>query len=257
MKKVVVITGASSGIGLAAAKTFLKGGWTVYGVALNDFTEGGFKCYQADVSDHVKMQEIFSEIKEKEGRVDVLVNNAGFGISGEVVDHKPENIKALFSTNLTASAVNLSIVGRMMKEQGGGKIINTCSLSALFPLPYQACYSAAKAGIDVLTRTVRTELKKYKVYVSDVLPGDVNTGFTDARVKSESADAKVNKSVARMEGYERKGMSPQKVANKIYKLACKKKPRARTSVGALKLLIFLQKLLPTRLLDWLIAKLYC
>lgn len=257
MKKVVIITGASSGIGLATAKTFLQNGWTVYGVALNDFDDGTFICYQADVNDDVKMKAIFDEVKAKEGQIDCLVNNAGFGISGEIVDHRPENIKALFSTNLTASAVNLSLMGRIMKEQGCGKIINTCSLSALFPLPYQACYSATKAGIDVLTRTARTELKKYKVYVSDVLPGDVKTGFTDARVKSESSDDKVNKSVARMEGYERKGMSPQKVANKIYKLANKKKPQARVSVGSLKLLIFLQKLLPTRLLDYLIAKLYC
>lgn len=257
MDKVVVITGASSGIGLAAAKTFLAAGWKVYGVALNNFEEGGFKCYQADVNDTQRMKAIFDEVQMTEGHLDCLVNNAGFGISGEVVDHTAEQIKAQISTNLSSSAVNLAMVGRVMKAQGFGKIINTCSLSALFPLPYQACYSATKAGIDVLTRTTRTELKKYHVYVCDVLPGDVHTGFSDARVKSQSADEKVNRSVLRMEGYERKGMSPQKVANKIYKLACKKRPRARVCVGSLKLLIPLQKVLPTRFLDWLIAKIYC
>ncbi len=257
MGKVVVITGASSGIGLAAAKTFLQNGWKVYGVALNNFQDGGFKCFQADVNDAQKMKAIFDEVQKTEGHIDCLVNNAGFGISGEVVDHTPEQIKSQISTNLTSSAVNLSMVGKMMRAQGYGKIINTCSLSALFPLPYQACYSATKAGIDVLTRTTRTELKKHNVYVCDVLPGDVHTGFSDARQKSQSADDKVNKSVARMEGYERKGMSPQKVANKIFKLASKKHPRARVCVGSLKLLIPLQKVLPTRFLDWLIAKIYC
>lgn len=256
MKKVVIITGASSGIGLASAKRFVSCGWTVYGIARKEFKDD-FECFQADVNDSERMKEIIDQVFKKEGRIDAFVNNAGFGIGGELVDGDIQAVKNLFSTDLTSYATNLIMVANIMKKQGFGRIINLCSLSALFPVPYQSCYSAAKAGIDVLTRTARTELKPYKIYVCEVLPGDVKTGFTDARVKNVSQNARVNKSVSRMEGYERGGMSPEVVAKKIVKLASSKKPRARVCVGALKLLIPLQKLLPTRFLDWLIAKIYC
>lgn len=256
MKKVALITGASSGIGLASAKLFLEKGWTVYGVARKEF-KSDFVCFQADVNDSARMEEIINGIYKNEGRIDAFVNNAGFGLGGELADHDPEKIRQLFNTDLASYAVNINLVANVMKKQGGGKIINISSLGALFPLPYQACYSAAKAGVDVLTRTSRAELKKYGIFVSSVLPGDVKTGFTDARIKSKSTDQKVNKSVEKFEKYERGGMSPNLVAKKVVKLATAKKPKPRVSVGSLKLLIFLQKILPTRLLDWLINKIYC
>ncbi len=257
MEKVVIITGASSGIGLATAKLFLQKGYKVYGVARNEYKGNDFKCLVSDVNDADKMEEIIDEVYTLEGRIDVFVNNAGFGLAGELVETKVKDIQNLFSTNLTSVAVNTALVGKIMKQQRFGKIINTCSLSALFPLPYQAAYSATKAGIEVLTRTVRSELKPYNVYVSTVLPGDVKTNFTDARIKGKIEDKKVDKSMQKFEKYERQGMSPDKVAKKIVKLARKKKPQPRTSVGALKLLIILQKILPIRFLDWLIKKIYC
>lgn len=257
MEKVVVITGANSGIGLATAKLFLKKGFKVYGISKSDYDGGDFVNYVADVNDAQRMEEIINEVFEKEGKIDVFCNNAGFGISGELVNTDPKVIQALMSTNLTAYAVNISLVGRLMKKQGFGKIINTSSLASVFPLPYQSCYSASKAGVDALARTARTELRPYNVYVSLVVPGDVSTGFTDARIKAKNDDKKIDKSIEKIERYERKGMSPEVVAKKIVKLAGKKKPKVRVCVGSLKLLIFLQKILPIRLLDYLIKVLYC
>ncbi len=257
MKKVVIITGASSGIGLATAKRFVAKGYTVYGISRRDYEDKDFVNYTADVNDADRMQEIIQQVYDKEGRIDVFVNNAGFGLGGELVETNVSDIQRLFSTNLTAVAVNTALVGKVMKKQHFGKIINTCSLSALFPLPYQSAYSASKAGIEVLSRTTRGELMPYGVYVSTVLPGDVKTGFTDARIKGAIDDKKVDKSMQKFEKYERHGMSPDKVAKKIVALAEKKKPAPRVSVGALKLLIFLQKILPIRFLDWLIKIIYC
>lgn len=257
MQKVCVITGASSGIGLAVAKLMLEKGFTVYGISKGDYAGDDFVNYNADVNDAKRMEEILNEIFEKEGRIDVFCNNAGFGISGELANTKPEVIQSIFSTNLTAYAVNISLVGSIMKKQGFGNIINTSSLASIFPLPYQSCYSATKAGVDALARTARTELKPYNVYVSLVVPGDVSTGFTDARIKSKNDDAKIDKSIEKIERYERKGMSPQAVAKKIVKLATSKKPKVRVCVGSLKMLVFLQKILPIRTLDWLIKVLYC
>ncbi len=257
MKKVVIITGANSGIGLATAKRFISKGYTVYGISKRDYEGNDFINYNCDVNDALRMQEIIQEIFDKEGRIDIFVNNAGFGIGGELVESNINDIQRLFSTNLTAVAVNIAIVGKIMKNQHFGKIINTSSLSALFPLPYQSAYSASKAGIEVLSRTTRSELMPYGVYVSAVLPGDVKTGFTDARIKSVNDDKNVDKTMQKFEKYERQGMSPNKVAKKIVSLAEKKKPTPRVSVGSLKLLIFLQKILPIRFLDWLIKILYC
>ncbi len=257
MEKVVVITGASSGIGLATARLFLRTGFKVYGISKGEYSDENFVNYSADVNDAKRMEEILNEIFDKEGRIDIFCNNAGFGISGELVNTDPKVIQALMSTNLTAYAVNISLVGRIMKKQGFGNIINTSSLASVFPLPYQSCYSASKAGVDALARTARTELRPYKVYVSLVVPGDVKTGFTDARVKAKNDDKKIDKSIEKIERYERKGMSPEVIAKKIVKLACKKKPKVRVCVGSLKLLIFLQKMLPIRVLDYLIKVLYC
>lgn len=257
MKKVVIITGANSGIGLATAKRFILKGYTVYGISKGDYDGGDFVNYNSDVNDATRMKEIIQEVFDKEGQIDVFVNNAGFGLVGELVELKTEDIQRLFSTNLTAVAVNTAIVGKIMKEQHHGRIINTSSLSAVFPLPYQSAYSATKVGIEVLSRTTRTELMPYGIYVSTVLPGDVKTGFTDAKIKAAGRDEKVNRSLEKFDRYERQGMSPDKVAKKIVSLAEKKKPKPRVSVGSLKLLIFLQKLLPIRALDWLIKILYC
>ncbi len=257
MEKVVIITGASSGIGLATAKRFLQKGYKVFGISKSEYNGDGFVNYSADVNDAKRMEEIINEIFNKEGRIDVFCNNAGFGISGELVNTDVKVIQSLLSTNLTAYAVNISIVGRIMKKQGFGKIINTSSLASIFPLPYQSCYSASKAGVDALARTVRAELRPYNVFVSLVVPGDVSTGFTDARIKAKNDDKKIDKSIEKIERYERKGMSPDLVAKKIVKLAGKKKPKVRVCVGSLKLLIFLQKILPIRVLDYLIKVLYC
>lgn len=256
MKKVAVITGASSGIGLATAKLLQAKGYTVYGISRSG-AKGQFESFAADVNDTEKIKQILQQIVQKEGSIDVFVNNAGFGIGGELIDHDPDKIRALFATNLASYAVNINLVGQIMKKQGHGKIINTGSLGALFPLPYQACYSAAKAGVDVLSRTARTELKHHNIWVSEVLPGDVSTNFTSARIKDKSESEKVNQSVKKFEKYERGGMSPEVVAKKIARLAQAKRPRARVCVGSLKLLVPLQKILPTRFLDWLIAKIYC
>ena len=257
MKKVAIITGASSGIGLATAKLLLKNGYKVYGISRDEYKGEDFENYVTDINDHKRVEEIFNEIYKNEERIDVLVNNAGFGISGELANTKPEVISSLFSTNLTSAAVNLALMGNIMKKQGFGKIINTSSLASIFPLPYQSCYSASKAGLDALARTARTELKPYNIYVSLVVPGDVKTGFTDARIKSANDNKKIDKSIEKIEKYERNGMSPQKVAKVIVRLAQKKKPKVRVCVGSLKMLIFLQKLLPIKVLDYLIKVLYC
>lgn len=252
--KVVIITGATSGIGLATAKLFLKNGYTVYGIARKPYAGEDFKCYQADVCDYGEIKRIFREVYEREGRIDILVNNAGMGIAGAMEEASEERIEQIVGVNLTAPCVLSGAIVPYMKA--GGKIVNISSVGGIMPLPYQAMYSATKAGVEVFSRALANEVKPHKIKVCAVLPGDTKTGFTEARVcYGESERAK--KSVAKMAHDETHGKSPDSVAKVILKVAKKKNPPLRVTVGgSYKLLVFLQRILPVKLVNFIIGKMY-
>lgn len=201
MGKVAVITGASSGIGLATAKLLTEKGFTVYGIARRVFS-GGFVCYPADVCDFEKTEAILRDIAAREGRIDVFINNAGIGVAGSSEEISAENIQKISDVNLTATMVLCGKAAALMKEHGG-KIINVSSVGAIMPLPYQAAYSATKAGTEVFSRALANELKPYKIKVTAVLPGDTKTGFTSARI-TEGENPSARRSVAKMERDESK-----------------------------------------------------
>ncbi|MDE6441187.1 MAG: SDR family NAD(P)-dependent oxidoreductase, partial [Clostridia bacterium] len=226
--KVAVITGATSGIGLAAAKLFIEKGYKVYGVARKSY-EGEFYCYSADVTDYGAMQSVFADIFAREGKIDVLVNNAGFGVAGATEDLSPEKVRSEIDVNLTATAVLCGMIIPYMKGRGG-KIINVSSVGGIVPLPYQAVYSASKAGVETFSRALANEVKNYKIRVTAVLPGDTKTGFTEARV-TQGENERALKSVKKMARDEQHGAPPEKVAKIIYKCASKKRPPLRVSVG--------------------------
>lgn len=253
--KVVIITGATSGIGLAAAKLFLKKGCKVYGIARKPYAESDFTCFQADVCDYEKITEIFKEVHAREGRIDLLVNNAGFGIAGAMEEASAASVQAIVNVNLTAACVLSGLVVPYLKETNG-KIINISSVGGIMPLPYQAMYSATKAGVEVFSRALANEVKPFKIKVCAVLPGDTKTGFTTARV-IEGANDRAKKSVAKMARDEQRGKSPESVAKVIVRAAEKKNPPLRVTVGAgYKLLVFLQRILPVRLINFIINKIY-
>lgn len=253
-KKVVIITGATSGIGLYTAKLFLKNGFTVYGIARKPYAESDFKCFQADVCSYDEIKNIFKEVYEREGRVDILINNAGMGIAGAMEETSVERIEQIVGVNLTAPCVLSGAVVPYMKE--GGKIINVSSVGGIMPLPYQAMYSATKAGVEVFSRALANEVKPYGIKVCAVLPGDTKTGFTAARV-CEGENERAKKSVAKMAHDEQHGKSPESVAKVILKVAKKKNPPLRVTVGGVyKLLVFLQRILPVKLVNFIIGKTY-
>ena len=252
--KVALITGASSGIGLAAAELFLSKGYKVYGVARKPFN-GAFPCFQADICDNEKTDAVLREIYEREKRLDVLVNNAGFGIAGAMCDTSYENISRIVNTNLTALCALSGKAVNYMKHTGG-KIINVSSVGGIMPLPYQATYSATKAGVEIFSRALANEVRRYNIKVCAVLPGDTKTGFTGARI-FEGGDETAVKSVKKMERDELKGASPEKAAKVIYKLAERKNPPPRVAVGFVsKLEIFLSRFLSARTVNRIIRKIY-
>lgn len=262
MQKIAVITGATSGIGLACAKLLISKGYKVYGIARRQYSGTDFMCFSADVCDYAAIDGILKEIHTREGKIDVLVNNAGIGIAGAIEDASSDNIERIVGVNLTALCVLCSktvpyMRGNAQNGACGAKIINISSVGGIMPLPYQAMYSATKAGVEVFSRALANELKPYNIKVCAVLPGDTKTGFTEARL-CEGTNARAIKSVEKMARDERRGKSPEAVARVVYKVARRKNPPLRASVGlASKLEVFLSRLLPVRLINYIINKMYC
>ncbi len=254
-RKVAIITGATSGIGLAAARLFKQNGFTVYGIARKPYTGDDFVCFPADVCDYDAVSKIFEDVHSREGRIDVLVNNAGIGVAGAIEESSCGNIQRITDVNLTAPCVLCSMIIPYLKESGG-RIINISSVGGIMPLPYQAMYSATKAGIEVFSRALANEVKPYKIKVTAVLPGDTRTGFTAARV-TEGQNVAAMRSVEKMAEDEKKGKSPESVAKVIYAAAVKRRPPLRVSAGAVsKLEVFLSRFLSVKLLNRIIYGIY-
>lgn len=256
MGKVAIVTGATSGIGLATARLLRTKGYKVYGIARKPYSGTDFFCYSADVCDYPAVEEIFEEIFKREGRIDLLVNNAGFGIAGAMEEASPRHVEQIVEVNLTALCV---LSGKAVPYLKGtqGRIINISSVGGIMPLPYQATYSATKAGVEVFSRALANEVKPYGMKVTAVLPGDTKTAFTDARI-SEGTNETAQKSVEKMARDERRGKSPQSVAKVVWKVAKRKRPPLRVSVGFVsKFEIFLSRIFSTRFVNFVIRKMYC
>ncbi len=259
MAKVVVVTGASSGIGLATATRLARSGHRVYGLARRPFESDLFQCFQADVTDLSAVEGVLQTVCEREGRIDAVVNNAGMGIAGAVEYATPENIQRIFDINLTA-LVKISSVAVKYLKKTKGNLVNIGSVAGALPIPFQACYSATKAGVANFSLALDGEVRRFGVKVTCIQPGDTKTGFTAARVvEGGEADygGRIGKSVKRMEHDEQNGKSPDSVAKAVARTLKKRRPPLKITVGGqYKFFVGLQKLLPTRFVNFILRKLY-
>lgn len=261
--KTVIVTGASRGIGLETAKLFSEKGYRVYALSRSGRCEDSENIIpiQCDVTDEEEIRSVFRRIYEESGRIDVLVNNAGFGISGAVEFTDEKQAKKQFEVNFFGCFLCCKSVADYMRKNGGGRIINISSLAAELSIPFQAFYSASKAAVNSLTLALANELRPFQISVCALMPGDVQTGFTDAREKQEEtggvyADT-IKKSVATMEKDERNGMPAKKIAEAVVALAEKKKVKPLSTKGAkYKLFASLAKLLPASAVNRIVGMLY-
>lgn len=260
MKKVAVITGGSSGIGLATAELFSAGGYTVYEISRSGKETKTVHHMTGDVTDAASVKNVFEKIFKKEGRIDAVVCNAGMGISGPVEFARTEDIQTIIGVNLFGAINTAQAAIPCMRAGGGGHLIFLSSVAAVFAIPYQSFYSASKAAILSLALALRNELKAFNIKVSAVLPGDVRTSFTDNRVKESAGDAvyaHAKKSVESMEHDERTGMPPESVAKAIFRLACKKNPAPKITVGGkYRVFVGLSRLFTTRVQNAIVGKMY-
>ncbi|MDZ7821935.1 MAG: SDR family oxidoreductase [Candidatus Marinimicrobia bacterium] len=262
-KNVVVITGTSSGIGKCTAEHLARCGHIVYGTSRRpeSYPEPeNFIMLKTDVRDELSVKMAVEEIIEKEGQIDVLINNAGYGVGGAIENTGPETVKAQFDTNFFGAYNVLHYVLPQMLRQGRGLIINMSSIGGVIGLPYQGIYSASKFALEGLTEALYKELLPRNIRVVMIEPGDFRTGFTASRqiVKALSGNDPLEASRTVIEKDEQSGRPPKKVAMLIERIIKKKHPRLRYSIGAFdqKLSVFLKKILPGRCFDSIIMKYY-
>ncbi|NCB48726.1 MAG: SDR family oxidoreductase [Clostridia bacterium] len=261
-KKVIIVTGASSGIGKAVAKYFSLKGCIVYGLSRRTFEEKGIVSLCCDVTNKVQVEETLKKIWQKEKRIDLLVNNAGFGISGSVENESLENIEKMFKVNFFGVVNMTQLALPYLRQQGFGKIINTSSVAGIIPIPFQSFYSATKASVDIFAKALRMEVKPFNISVCNVLVGDTKTDFTAKREKSEKDEKSVyedvvKKSISKMEKDEQNGKEPITVAKVMFKMFNKKHmPATRTVGGMYKIILFLEKILPQKLMLFIVGKMY-
>ena len=259
MAKVVIVTGASSGIGLATARRLSTKGYKVYGIARRAYSDGTFECLQADVNDLESVKQVLQTVFEREGRIDAVVNNAGMGIAGAVELASPERIQHIFDTNLT-SLVKISSLAIAYLKESKGSLVNIGSVAGVLPIPFQACYSATKAGVLNFSLALDNEVRRFGVRVTVVQPGDTKTGFTGARViEGGEADygGRIGRSLSRMARDEQNGKSPETVARAVELAIKKRRPPLQITVGGeYKFFVLISKLLPARFDNFILRKMY-
>ena len=251
---VVLITGISSGFGLETARLLAQEGHTVYGTVRRQVEPLPQVHYlQVDVRDAEAVNAAVQKVVAQEGRIDVLVNNAGMGIGGPVEFATEAEIREQMDANFMGLVHCVNAVLPYMRRQGSGKIIALSSIGGLMGLPFQGFYSASKFAIEGYCEALRLETRSFGVTVTVVRPGDFSTGFTGSRKKTANPEAlQVYKtyaeSMGKVEHDETGGLKPQVLARKISKIIRKRRPRYGYVVASFeqRLSVLLKRILPAR-----------
>ena len=276
MRKVILITGASSGLGKAMCEEFAKAGNRVIGTSRNISGNNetihidecvSYEMINLDVTDEESCNKAVNYVVNNEGRIDLLVNNAGFGIAGSLELTDEEEMRSQIDTNFFGAFRMYRAVIPYMRKQQSGRIINVSSVASVVPIPFQSLYSAGKAALDSLSQSADMEVRRFGIKSVTVRFGDMKTGFTRNRVKtkgtiydelsSRTYTERFEHSLKTMERDEQNGHSPQFGAKLIVKISDKKKPKPiYVCRFDYKLLVILRRLLPVRLTDYVISKIY-
>jgi len=257
MKKVILITGISSGFGKVTATLLAAQGHTVYGtVRKKTTTDPAVNVLIMDLSDGDSIISAVDKVVKKEGRIDVLINNAGMHTGGPIETLPLETVKLQMNTNFIGLVQLTQLVLPVMRKQGGGKIINFSSIGGLMGLPYQGIYSAGKFAIEGFSEALRMEVREFNIKVVVINPGDFNTnntanrhGFLAPTGDSDPYKSQFAKTLAVIEKDETKGWKPEILAKKLVKIVECSNPRQNYVIASLeqKLAVVIKYILPGKL----------
>lgn len=258
---VVLITGASSGIGYNAAECLAKAGHKVYGAArrIEKITAAGVIPLRMDVTDEQSMKEGVEAILATEGRIDVLVNNAGFGYFGAIETVPIDEARRQLEVNIFGMARLTQLVLPAMRRQHSGRIINISSIAGKLVVPFGGWYNVSKYSVEAFSDALRMEVRPFGIKVSIIEPGGIKTdwgGIAAAHLNESCAGSAYEDAACRWASLLRKGYGsdflsdPAKVARKIARAATSRRPRLRYKVGiGSRALPFFHAILPARWWD--------
>jgi len=270
-QKIVLITGASAGIGLAAALLLMNNGARVYAASRrggkNQKTENGqgeLIHVKMDVNVESEIAAVVTQILKENNRLDAVICNAGNGIAGAIEETSDEEMRYQLETNFFGAVKTVQACLPTFRAQGYGKIITTSSVAAIVPIPFQAFYSAGKAALLVFMNALSMEVKPFGIQCCTILPGDTKTEFTAARkynIKSKLESSpylqKMTRSVAVMEKDEQNGMKAETVANEMLKQVMNKNMKTVIIPGVqYQAICWLFNRLPTSISLRIVGKIY-
>ncbi|AWK06758.1 short-chain dehydrogenase/reductase [Flavobacterium crocinum] len=265
MNKVVLITGGSSGIGKSIGEFLHQKGFVVYGTSRNPekVLNSVFPLVALDVRNAASIQTAVSKIIETSGRLDIVINNAGVGITGPLEEIPTEEIRNNFETNFFGPIEVMKAALPQMRKQNSGLIINITSIAGYMGLPYRSVYSASKGALELITEALRMEVKSFGVEITNVAPGDFATNIAAGRyhapVIKDSAYEKVYGDIlATMNDHVDAGSNPNEMAEAVYKIIQTKKPNVHYKVGAFmqKFSIVLKRALPDKVYEKMLMNHY-
>ncbi|WP_341217202.1 SDR family oxidoreductase [uncultured Wocania sp.] len=265
MSKVVLITGGSSGIGKSVGEYLTQKGFVVYGTSRSpeNYTDSKFSILKLDVKKVDTITKTVNTIIKTEGKLDILINNAGAGITGPIEEIPETEIKANFDTNFFGPINVIKAVLPQMRKQQSGLIINVTSIAGYMGLPYRGIYSASKGALELLTEAFRMELKSFNINMTNVAPGDFATNIAAGRyhapLLNESPYKKpYGNTLKLMNEHVNSGSNPNMMAKAILKIINSKTPKGHYKVGDFmqKFSIVLKRILPDKVYEKLLMNHY-
>jgi NAD(P)-dependent dehydrogenase (short-subunit alcohol dehydrogenase family) len=256
-QRVVLVTGASSGLGRSCAEFLAARNFRVYGASRRPQPSSSFESLCMDVREEASAQDVITGIIKREGRIDVVVNNAGIAIAGAVEDTSIEEAREQFDTNFFGVLRVCRAVLPVMREQQSGYIVNISSIGGLVAIPYQGLYSASKFALEGLSESLRLEATRFGIRVILIEPGDHRTALTQNRRRTADSltnpiyRAKFDRAVATMEADEQHGTEPEAVARLLYRIINRSRPRLRYNVGPApeRAAVWLKRLMPYAIVE--------
>lgn len=265
MSKVVLITGGSSGIGKSIGEFLLDKGYKVYGTSRqpSNYANSKITLVQLDVLNEDSISSAIDFIIQTEGKLDVLINNAGAGITGPIEEIPMEEIKRNFETNFFGPIRVIKSVLPQMRQQNRGLIINITSIAGYMGLPYRGVYSASKGALELITEAFRMEIKEFNIKMTNVAPGDFATNIADGRYHAPLLEDSPYKdlyghTLKTMDAHVDSGSNPLLMAEAVYAILQTENPKIHYKVGAFlqKFSIVLKRILPDKVYEKMLMNHY-
>lgn len=265
MNKVVLITGASSGIGKSIAEFLHYKGFVVYGTSRNpdNVRNSVFSLLELDVRNTDSIRKAVNKVFELSGTIDIVINNAGVGITGPIEEIPSQEIKNNFETNFFGPIEVMKAVLPQMRAQKSGLIINITSIAGYMGLPYRGIYSASKGALELITESLSMEVKPFGITITNVAPGDYATNIATGRfhapvIKGSDYENSYGATLKMMNDQVESGNNPIEMAEAIFEIITTNNPKIHYKVGSFiqKFSIVLKRILPDKVFEKILMNHY-